>query len=187
MGSAWVFVGVFCAFSAHAFDETELRKIVVAADARLAVAKDQATTRETRTGFNEQLSVAELRKWFNEPPGFVSSREARGWRAARELALQALTNGTRRDITRHLAELLYAITNDHRRPTPESIHFLAPPILFWDHLHNPIARGDTPAKNLHDSGSVQDFGQFDPQASTFWVRPRSVSEQDLFAGFGRSQ
>ena len=187
MASVWAFVGVFCAFSAHAFEETELRKIVVAADARLTAAKDQATTREARAGFNGQLSVVELRKWFNEPHDFISGREARGWRTAKALAITALTNGTNPNLTQQLAEVLQAITNNYRRPAPESIHFLAPPILFWDHLHNPIARGNTVAKNLHDSGSAEDFGRSDPKPSTFWVRPRSVWEQDLYAGFGRSE
>ena len=49
-----------------------------------------------------------------------------------------------------------------------------------------IARGQMPASDLAASMPLGgDVGRIDPLPSTFWSRPKAISEEDLFAGFGR--
>ena len=134
----------------------------------------------------EEMSFSELKSHFSEPKGYISSRERRGWETVKRLAADALTGTNSNRIRSHLAEVLHAITNNHFRPAPTSIHFLAPPILFWDHLHNPIGRGDLPAANLVSNSNETDLSRLDPEPSTFWQPPANIAAQDLFAGFGRS-
>ena len=51
---------------------------------------------------------------------------------------------------------------------------------------NPVGRGNssTPARNLSTT-SGDDLSRVDPLPSSFWTKPASISEKDLFFGFGR--
>ena len=169
--------------------ETDLRNVIATAETVLEAASAQETAnrltveQEAARTF-ETMSLAELKAHFAEPAGHISARECRGWTVARQLAIPLLKGQNAVDA-RNLAEVLEAIQNGHRRPIPATINCLQPPVLLWEHLHHPIARGRMPATNLVLNSTKPDLSLVDPAASTFWRRPPSIASQDLFAGFGR--
>src|SRR5262245_57695886 len=193
VGRAWLLLPFICSTgvalaSGPSYSANELRKLIAYADAVLyeADAQDGSWREDPRKAF-ENMSVEELKAHFSEPPGYVTSRERRGWTVARRLAGELLSkSGDNEVVTQNLVEVLEAISNAHRRPVPSSINCLQPPILFLKHLHHPIARGELLATNLRTNVAETDPGRLDPAPSTFWERPASIAAQDLHAGFGRS-
>jgi hypothetical protein len=93
-----------------------------------------------------------------------------------------------RAVLKHeIMELAAAISNDHRNPVPRYVGLPDLPFRFIDSLSNPVARGNSVAKNLERDSGGRDASELDPMCSSFWRRPRALGEADLFFGFGRSR
>jgi hypothetical protein len=75
-----------------------------------------------------------------------------------------------------LAEIGDSLDLDTRDPTPQRIDVFYAPFLYYDLMHNPVAKGTTPASNAD--------GNSDPVRSTFWSRPKNIASQNLYEAFG---
>jgi hypothetical protein len=186
--------GLACAVVASSaepaeFSSAELQKLIALADATVKAAEAQkhAVGRgvPAEPSF-ELMMLTELKAHFSDPPGYISSREQRGWKVVGHFARELFNGPAHADKQKALSEVLHAIRNNHLRPAPTSIHFLAEPIMFWDHVNNPIGHGETRASNLRTDTDARDLSRLDPEPSTFWERPAPISSQDLSTGFGRS-
>jgi hypothetical protein len=185
-------LGLVVSFPLHARDAfpaysaNDLQKLIALADAMLEEheAQENEVRAQQHKPFNT-MTFAELKAHFSEPPGYISSRERRGWVHVRRLAEEALANPYKA-AANDLPEVLEAIQNNHHPPAPPWVHFLMPPILAWDYLHNPIGRGELLAANIDYNPNELDVSKLDPVPSTFWERPASITSQDLHAGFGRA-
>ena len=89
-------------------------------------------------------------------------------------------------IRRRILELGSAIANNHRPAIPAYVGLPDLPFRFMDSLSNPVGRGTRPASNLMACGGG-DLSKADPLPSSYWRRPESVAEADLYAGFGREE
>ena len=153
------------------------------------------------------LSSAELKQYFSEPKDFISDKDRRGWKELRSLALKALDRSEpalRRHYHWQIREIAAAIRNNHRSPSPPYMDLLQPPLYYLDYAHNPIAKGRRTASNLkqnpvgrdvpigppHSGSQLSTLNSQldrDPLPSTFWARPQSIRQQDLYHGFGRAE
>jgi hypothetical protein len=169
-----------------------LRELIRVAERRIKESEDQEQARHqaqdrlrASRSFAE-MPVSDLKEYFSEPRHFVSEKEQRGWKELRRLATVALDASevdSREECLWQMREIGAAIHNNHRSPSPPHMELLQPPLYYLDYAHNPIAKGEEPARNL-ESGNG-DLSALDPRASTFWTRPGSIAELDLFHGFGR--
>jgi hypothetical protein len=61
-------------------------------------------------------------------------------------------------------------------------------VFFFQNVSANIGHGKNSATNLARSpGSTGDEGRIDPSPSTFWTRPESIAQEDLYVGFGREK
>jgi hypothetical protein len=149
------------------------------------------------------LSYSELKQYFSEPKDFISDKDRRGWKELRSLSLKALERSDpagRQHYYWQIQEIAGAICNNHRSPSPPYMDLLQPPLYYMDYAHNPIATGHRIASNLKPSNPQPPEGHVhsqlstqhsqlnnDPLPSTFWVRPQSIGQRDLYHGFGRKE
>ncbi len=188
--------------------DSGLRELVSLADEmiRRSQAEETALHESREKLLNDrdlaELSYLELKQYFSEPKDFISDKDRRGWKELQSLALQALEPGEpalRRHYHWQIQEIAAAIRNNHRSPSPPYMDLLQPPLYYMDYAHNPIAKGQRRASNLKASPAARDVpiaprsgphasGQLpgDPLPSTFWTRPQSVAQRDLYNGFGRT-
>ena len=133
------------------------------------------------------LSYSELKQYFSEPTDFISDKDRCGWKELRSLALKTIdrTPEARADYYSQIQEIASAIANNHRSPSPPYMDMLQPPLYYMDYAHNPIAKGEMRAVNLNASRTV-DTSAHDPLPSTFWERPASVVQRDVYHAFGRT-
>jgi hypothetical protein len=87
---------------------------------------------------------------------------------------QSTSGPERQQIQEQIAEIQFAIDNNHRPSIPPYVDIIEFPILMADALHNPVARGKRPATNNTISSAV-------------WQRPAAIDSADLFVGFDRSE
>lgn len=135
-----------------------------------------------------EMSRTELKDYFHGPDDVLPKRERRGLREIRRLAaalLETRPPGERESLVSLIQEISAAINNNGRGPAPGSLDFVEVPWMFWEQWQHPVARGKTVAGNLQQSAG-EDLSRCDPRSSTFWRRPASIRDQDLYHGFGRT-
>jgi hypothetical protein len=118
----------------------------------------------------------------------LEKREQRGLKEIQRLteALLSCTETQRAcRLKTSLAETAAAEDNARRPPLPQTVDFFQTPLVFLNRLSRPVGKGQTRAANLQP-GKHPYPSLWDPQPSTFWRRPRSISDQDLYHGFGRA-
>ena len=164
-----------------------LVQIAEAQKRELAVRREQALAGVPLT----EASLSQLRAFFRDPEDAVTRRDRRGLKEIQRLARAALE--TRDDQQRGrfinlIREVASAVENNQRRPVPSQIDFFEFPIKLCGHLRNPLGRGRAAATNLAvDADADADLSKVDPRPSTFWQRPKEIGDQNLYAGFGRSE
>ena len=84
-----------------------------------------------------------------------------------------------------LLEAVAAVNNLERPPVPETVDFFETPWFFIKRLSRPVGHGRNLADDLQP-GDSSDSSRRDPVTSTFWRRPDSIPDQDLYHGFGRT-
>ena len=135
-----------------------------------------------------QMTLDELKRLYAEPADFVDPKERRGIGFLGEFAetLADLPEKERGSLTANLFEIADAIANNDRSPMPGGLELSFAPFILLEYMHRPIGVGRAPARNVPASEGA-DGGTNDPAPGTFWRRPNSIRDQDLYAGFGRSQ
>jgi hypothetical protein len=164
--------------------------------ARLADLADRAAGLEKKQSKGEKklvrdskdlqnLPAVELQKVFTED---AAKRDARGYAAIGRLAREVLdAKSSGDDRVAKIREIQVALRNATQPPVPEKLGLFTSWIFFFKNLSGSIARGQKPASDLAAAmPSGGDGGRGDPLASTFWLRPKAISEEDLFDGFGRN-
>jgi hypothetical protein len=121
----------------------------------------------------------------------LSGKEKRGLKELRRLAMAASAAGSdeaRAEVLRQLQEVAATVNNNQRPAAPSNVDILGVPILIARNLHRRVLRGDTPATNLETNAGrpEPDLSRLDPKPSSFWRRPTTIAEQDLYTGFGRA-
>jgi hypothetical protein len=91
------------------------------------------------------------------------------------------------ELQRSILEIALAISNNHRSPVPSYVGLIDLPFRAAAAMNNPVARGRKPASNILSVDGVSDVSAIDPEKSTYWERPDSISSADLYAGFGRTE
>ena len=117
----------------------------------------------------------------------LSKRDARGLAEIVHLAQRFSEDEsvTSRAAHKHaIQEIASAMANNHRSPVPEYVGLLDLPIRFAATIHNPVGRGDKPASNIVPTESA-DLSEVNPQVSSYWERPISIPDADLYSGFER--
>ncbi len=136
----------------------------------------------------KNLSPAELQKRF---PGDSAKYESRAFAAIGKLAEAALKTDDARIRDARVADILEiqaAISNTSSPLVPEKLGIFTSWIFFFKNLSGTIAHGNSPATNLATTAPRGgDDGRIDPAPSTFWARPKAISEENLYTGFGRDQ
>jgi hypothetical protein len=178
-------------------NDVDLQALAHAADlleelADLQVQAFEATQERLRDWMPlQEMTPDELRSFHWEPAGSMTRKERRGLKRIEELtkdALQARDATEKAALLRLIREVIVATNNSRRPPVPEQVDFLLVPFLSFDYLHNPVAKGRTPATNLDLQQTPHgDASRADPLPSTFWSRPESIAGQDLYAGFDREE
>ena len=133
---------------------------------------------------NSELKVARE----DESLGETSKRRIRGLKEIRRLIEQALPElkaGRSNSVAGALLETVMAVNNNQRSPVPKRVDSIVAPVELVKKLRAPVGHGESPASNLQKT-TEQDLSRVEPQASTFWQRPISIGEEDLYRGFGRS-
>lgn len=88
---------------------------------------------------------------------------------------QTTSDSMRHEIQKQIAEIEFAIENNHRPSIPPYVDIIEFPILMADALHNPVARGKRPAvTNSAISAAV-------------WQSPRAIETANLRVGFDRAE
>jgi len=133
----------------------------------------------------QNLPIAELQRVFTED---AAKRDARAYAAIGQLAREVLkAKGSGADRVAEIREIQAALRNATQPPVPEKLGLITSWIFFFKNLSGSIARGRMPASDLAASMPPGgEGGGSDPAASTFWSRPRAISEENLYGGFGRS-
>jgi hypothetical protein len=174
-----------------------LHDLVIAVEALIELSerqqKEWKQARERMLGVQPiaEMSQAELKKYFHEPDDILTKRDRRGLKEIHQLAellQETQTPGERERLAGLIEEISLAIQNNGRAPVPESLDFVEVPWMFWEQWRHPVACGRTPAGNLLRATGKKDkdLSRYDPEPSTFWRRPASVPDQDLYRGFGRT-
>jgi len=135
-----------------------------------------------------EMSRTQLKEYFQEPGDILTTRNRRGLGEIRRLAgalVETRVPGERERLVRLIEEISVAIHNNGRGPAPGSLDFVEVPWMFWEQWRHPVARGQTTAGNLRRNAG-EDLSRCDPQSSTFWRRPASIRDRDLYHGFGRN-
>lgn len=169
---------------------TNLATLATLADQAAAIEKKEARAEKTARATDDlkNLPAAELQKRFARDS---AKYDARAFAAIGQLAKEAGKANTApaRDArVASILELQAALRNASRPLVPEKLGFFTSWIFFFKNLSgSSIAQGRTPAANL--AAAVPpggDNGRNDPLPSTFWTRPKAISEEDLYNGFGRT-
>jgi hypothetical protein len=100
------------------------------------------------------------------------------------IATASRTAGARCEAVVELAEIADSLDLDTRDPTPRRIDVFYAPFLFYDLMHNPVAKGETVAANLARHPPSADASLRDPAPSTFWSRPKNIASKNLYEAFG---
>jgi hypothetical protein len=124
----------------------------------------------------------------NTSTSSLSKKDLRGLREMLRVTEELSNAGPNSQLALYgeLFEIAAAIANNHRPPIPSYVGLPDLPFRFVDSLSNPVARGHKRASNLCDAPGVSDLSLLDPERSTFWHRPKSISSANLHAGFDRS-
>jgi len=134
----------------------------------------------------QDLPTTELQKIFTED---AVKHAARAYDAIGHLAHEALhSDDTGAYLIAQIREIQAAMRNTTLPLVPEKLGVFTSWIFFFKNLSGTIGHGTTVATNLANPpihGS--DNGRSDPLPSTFWARPKAISEEDLYAGFGRER
>lgn len=137
------------------------------------------------------MTMEDLKECFSVRAGDWTRKDRRALRELKRRLMDGRLAGEGSDrelLVREMREIAAAISLNHRSPAPQYVDFLAVPFVFLDHLHHPVGRGTRQATNLARTAEPgEDRGMVDPESSTFWQRPRSIGQADLFSGFGRSR
>lgn len=136
----------------------------------------------------KDLSWAELRNRFTDDSAKYETRsfEVIG-RLATE-ALQAKDAATRNSCVTNILEVQAGLRNSRQPPVPEKLGVITTWLFFFKNLSGTIGHGETLATDLAEPvPHGNDDGRTDPASSTFWERPKDISQEDLYAGFGRRQ
>ena len=125
----------------------------------------------------------------HEQKKVISKRDARGLNEISRLARQYFQSppADRAALQRKMLEIASAISNNHRSPVPGYVGLPDLPFRAAAALHNPVARGHKRASNIASIEGISDFSAIDPEQSSYWQRPDSISTMDLYAGFGRTE
>ena len=120
----------------------------------------------------------------------ISKRDARGLAEIFRLAGQWSTDplpAEQAGLQQKILEIASAIANNHRPSVPSYVGLLDLPFRAAAAMHNPVARGHKAASNIRSVEGVSDLSGIDPENSTYWARPDSISSANLYAGFGRAE
>lgn len=139
-----------------------------------------------RTEDLKNLPTAELRRLFMETS---SKYQPRAVSIIGRLAREALLSNapTRSARETDIMEVQASLRAERNPPVPDKLGFFTTWIFFFKNLSGKIGQGDTVATNLAQSNNLTfDSSLSDPLPSTFWRRPSAIDNQNLYAGFGRS-
>lgn len=168
---------------------SELDPLIAEAESRLENRKAERKQLRQEKPFAE-MSFAELKSYFGEPAGLPTNNELRALRELRRLASECLAlrdAESQREHWRSMAEVARSIDNLHRTPMPEYVEVLFMPFTFLDHVHNPVCKGRTAAANICACGCEPDLSRVDPPDSTFWKKPKSIADADLYHSLERDE
>lgn len=134
----------------------------------------------------KNLTTTELRKLFTDDSAKYETRSiATIGRLAQE-ALQATNNITRSARQRDIQEAQAFLRNENVPAVPTQLGVISTWVYFFKNMSGSIGHGETPAANLALPSTGGD-GRSDPLPCSFWTRPTAISNEDLYAGFGRNE
>ncbi|HXT42138.1 MAG TPA: hypothetical protein VN887_19170, partial [Candidatus Angelobacter sp.] len=138
-----------------------------------------------------EMTRDELSRYFNEPDGRFTRHDLHGLKEIRRLARAVLETrdvASRERLIHAMEEITSAINNNHRLPVPANLDFIEFPFAALERWRYSIGQGHRRATNLDArSNDEGDPGKEDPVSSTFWSRPPSISDRDVYHGFGRNE
>ncbi|HEX4263338.1 MAG TPA: hypothetical protein VH597_03280 [Verrucomicrobiae bacterium] len=133
----------------------------------------------------KNLPTAELRKRFTDDSLKYETRAVGTIGRLAQEALQA-SDGTRSEREREILEVQASLSGEHAPLVPEKLGIISTWVYFFKNMPGSIGRGSAPAANVKMEGTIDD-GRTDPLPSSFWTRPTAISNEDLYAGFGRKE
>jgi hypothetical protein len=171
--------------------DTNLVKLAALAE-RAAVIEKKESKAEKKAARDaedlKKLPTTELQKIFAGESAKHDTRAFSGIGRSATEALHADDAAVRESRVKDILEIQAGIRNASAPLVPERLGFVSSWIFFFKNKSGTIGRGETPAINLaNPTVSGSDNGRSDPQASTFWARPAAISQEDLYAGFGRER
>jgi len=170
--------------------DTNLSKLASSADAVAKREKKESKAAKKLTADTENLKdlpTAALQKMFTDD---ALKYEGRAFSAIGKLATDALraeNPGTRAERVTDILEIQAALRNEGEPLVPAKLGVFTTWIFFFKNLSGSIGHGRTVASNLAGGAKTDNGGKLDPLPSTFWTRPASIAQENLYAGFGRDQ
>jgi hypothetical protein len=171
--------------------DTNLTTLATLAGQAAAIEKKESKAEKKAARSTEDfknLPVAELQKRF---AGDSAKHDARAFTAIGTLAEDALKTDDAHLRDARVADILEiqtAISNTSLPLVPEKLGIFTSWIFFFKNFSGTIAQGNAPAINLAAPAPPGgDAGRIDPAPSPYWLRPKAISEEDLYPGFGRDQ
>jgi hypothetical protein len=171
--------------------ETNLVKLAALAERVAVVEKKESKTAKKAARDGEDLKnlpTIELQKVF---AGESPKHDARAFSAIGRAAVEALHTddaAARESLVMDILEIQAGIRNAALPLVPKRLGLITSWIFFFKNLSGTIGHGEIPANNLANPiVSSSDNGRSDPMPSTFWTRPTAISQENLYAGFGRDQ
>jgi hypothetical protein len=134
----------------------------------------------------KKLPTSGLRTLFSDDSAKYEGRAITMIGRLAKEALLANDAATRAARERDILEVQSFLRNEHVPAVPEQLGLISIWVYFFKNMPAGIGRGNTPAADLA-LHSNSDDGRNDPLPSSFWTRPTGISNEDLCAGFGRSE
>lgn len=160
----------------------DLRRQIDEADAQLQQrARERARLLDGRP--LQDLSAAEIKAYYAQPPSLPDKQERRGLEMMHRLTQAAFkTRSSEKQVQlRQLTEIAAALENGKRPPVPVHVDGIAAPLIAWQYYYHPLFA--PPSKKPGERNAAISS----PGDSTFWVHPRALETLDLSAGFGRKE
>lgn len=170
--------------------EANLGQLAQIADRLVAIAaKESKAEKKSARRSNDlrNLPTSELQKRFTDD---ISKYDPRAAATIGRLVSELSQTHDAAARERRISDILevQASIREGREPPIPDLGFFSSWVFFFQNVSSGIARGDTPATDL--AGAIKagsDGGRVDPLPSTFWKRPAAISQEDLYAGFGRER
>lgn len=171
--------------------ETNLNRLAQIADRLdIILPKESKAEKKRARGSDDlkDLSTGELQRRFADN---VSKYDPRAAAIIGKLVFEITQTHDAKVRDQHISDILEiqaGIRAGRKPPVPENLGVISSWVFFFKNVSSGIAHGNAIATNLAQTvKSGSDGGRIDPLPSSFWKRPAAISQEDLYAGFGRDR